>query len=232
MTKVNFITTPTSGSQSILRLISEYCSKENGELKLYRGNEVSSFPGYKDNEIYIINFRDPRDIWCNQYQWLIQHPTNVEDPVKDAEIRRHRKNRYDLGVDNSVIKSLKSFLEGNDHSLNFILDSIKSTQQHNVFYVSYCQLCLKYDYLINTLNQIFGLELSLENNSVVRNESPGGLDSNPNWIGNEWFGCDIKPGRFRNELSPKSIDTLNCSLKDVLGTLASVEPMELRWLYE
>ena len=81
---IKFLTTATSGSQSLLRILSEYSKVTGIDLELYRGAMFKSFKGINNVDKFVVNVRDPRDVWCNQYYWLIQHPApNEEAGVED-----------------------------------------------------------------------------------------------------------------------------------------------------
>ncbi len=223
--KINFITTPTSGSQSMYRILTEYAKTLSLPLSMYRGADCKSYEGIKDNELTIVNFRDPRDMWCNQYYWLTQHPARTE------KARQDRILRFERGIDASVLQSLKALKS--DRSFSLVLDIYKNKDlpKNNVLFVSYAQLCLEFDSMVDNINQFLSANLTKENNDVLYNESPEGLSENPEWIGKKWQGCDISPGRFKQELKNDTLLKLDSELKLYLSIFEDVEIPELKYLY-
>jgi hypothetical protein len=222
---IEFLTTATSGSQSIYRVLMEYSKLLEDDLDLIRGSMMKGFKGVVPENKYVINIRDPRDIWCNQYYWLVQHPAPSED------VRLARKARYDKGIDSSVLKNARVFTS--DSAAKQILNLVSHHRnKKNVCFISYAQLCMKFEEMILRLNKFLLITPTPEIMKVINLESPAGLESNDKWIGKDWAGCDIMPGRYKNELKSDTIQELNEILRSYLESIKSVEIEELKYLYE
>lgn len=222
-----YLTTPTSGSQSIYRILCEYGRALGERVEINRGSDLKKFSGIHEDRKYVVNFRDPRDIWCNQFYWLIQH-----DAAND-EVVAERRARYDKGIEFSVRQAMNAFSKNGDPSSNVIKDLIeKECHRDNIMFVSYAQLCMCFEEMILRLNKYLGVELSVDNNEAIRRESPAALEENSSWIGNAWVGCDVMPGRHKKELSQDFINELNDVTREYNQLLKTVELEPLRHLYD
>ena len=102
----------------------------------------------------------------------------------------------------------------------------------NIIFVSYAQLCVEFDLLVQRLNNFFGVEPTKTHIDTIYKESPKSLNDNKDWIGNQWQGCDIMPGRYKSELKLETIDVLNSKIDVYLDLIKQIEVPKLKYLYE
>lgn len=246
---VIYSTTPTSGSQSIFRLLCAVLDRkgvEAGSLRTTRNpnitdvkpegefvmiRSVSNFdhPLYDERFLYIVNTRDPRDMLCNQYYWLTQHPVNyLSDPREIELATKKRQEMFDEGIDAFVLRTASS----RPYKYAFELHDRLLNGADNVLVLSYAQLCCDYHPMVERILNYFQIEEpSRKALAAIKAESPEGISDNQKWIGNTWVGTDTMPGRYRSELKPKTIETLNRQWADTLDRLAQMEVPHLRHLY-
>ena len=161
-----FLTTPTSGTGSLWRLISilsrdryvpiQIAGKfwEKGRMDDFRKwrPEPEGFvymyntpgvwpPSFSLDEVrWILNFRDPRDFVCNQYYWALQHPRPNET---EEQTRAYMERVRSQGIEDFV-------LERTPRSSKLYVPFAQFLEQkyldpRNVLRLSYCQLCLGFD---------------------------------------------------------------------------------------
>ncbi|MFG1364565.1 sulfotransferase domain-containing protein [Xanthobacter versatilis] len=238
-----FVTTPTSGTGSLWRLLTlvskdvlaskkiaeEYeGSGRGGDLPtwtpdgsgfLYMYNTPNLFNSHiLDPEIRIItNFRDPRDLLCNQYHWVFQHPM-AGKTEEQMEARRCavREKGIDGFVREADIKPLYA-------SLKKLEPRIKSGDK-NTLVLSYRQLCNEFDTLVDRVCQFFRVNREEVDASAIELERTTNLIQNPDWIGQVWSGTDVMPGRYLNELSEDCIEFLNEKYADELSLIERIDP--------
>lgn len=242
-----FLSMPTSGTGSFWRIVTAMCEgravvekvAENhfvqgrgealpdwrpeplGHVYLYNTPHVVNSALADPAIRLIVNFRDPRDLSCNQYHWTFQHPMaglSAEDMERRrAEIRAAGIDGYVLSIDNNV--HLRSF-----RALEHRLDK----DRENVLLLSYAQLCLGFDEMIDRLRIFLGLEWNEIPWSRIDPERVENLGGNAQWIGQVWSGGDTAPGRFRRELQPETIQRLNMRYHDSLELLRRLEHPQFR----
>jgi hypothetical protein len=130
-----FLTMPTSGTGSMWRVITALTEKRLRATKISeqysnagRANELTEWRPEPFDHIYmyntphianvslrdpsiriVTNFRDPRDMACNQYHWALQHPilnkTEQEIAEYRARVRATSIDQFVLNADNNVIIS-------------------------------------------------------------------------------------------------------------------------------
>ena len=236
-----FLTTQTSATDSILRVIckisgedflqAKYIDKylQNKPMKeflneelpynggLHRFNLPPFFPvsKIKKNHRFIINYRDPRDYLCNVYQWEFVHP----NPSLTAEqLEERRRKVKSLGIDQFVLE------RADTNYFKPLLDALDVIDPNKLLVNTYAKLCLNFDGFIASLSKFLDVELTDSILSELENERVTKLNTNPNWIGNKWAGSDIIPGRYKNELKPQTIKILNDKFKNQLNQMAKYDP--------
>ena len=80
--------------------------------------------------------------------------------------------------------------------------------------------------MIAKLARFFETEISAQAHPVVSQERPDNLQKNPLWIGQQWSGSDILPGRYRRELKPDTAVALTQRYGRILEMLASLDDYE------
>ena len=240
-----YVTTPTSGSQSIFRLLQGIYGRPtregtnarkllerpptiadflpHDELAIIRSTAAIAEPIHDERFLYVVNFRDPRDMFCNQYHWLLQHPM----PDGTHNYPPDRIARAEAGIDASVLKETSAHVF--QHVLR--LAELKAAGAENILFVSYAQLCCAYDQMVRNLVDFIGLEPTAQSARAIAAEAPGALAENAKWIGNDWTGTDTMPGRYKRELKPETIAILDERWGPLLDRLAALDLPELRPLY-
>ena len=242
-----FLSTPTSGTASLWRIINLLCPSHAQRIKIAedlfnagRGDELASWVPEPMGHIYqynapqvanlhladtpaklIVNFRDPRDLACNQFYWAQQHPiidkTEQEIAAFRARVLEQGIDRYVLGVDNNVL--FKAFQA---------IGSRIANGRDDTLVVSYAQLCLDFDAMVRRIAAFVGMEEEKIPWPALEPMRAANLTSNPNWIGHKWSGSDAQPGRFRGELQPATIAVLDERYTAVLAYLRHLEQPHLR----
>jgi len=168
-----------------------------------------SFDDYK----IIVNFRDPRDYLCNVYSWEFVHPRQNETEVE-------RENRIlkiqQEGIDNYVLK------KAGVKYYEYIFDTIE--KYNDVMVNTYARLCLDFDSFIERASDFTGIPITDDFLERIKSERPENLSDNQRWIGNQWEGSDIMPGRYKGELKPETIKVLNNRFASVLKKMAKYDP--------
>lgn len=249
--KIILLSTPTSATGSLWRLVQEisgpglkacsvidhYLSQnvefndiknkplpDGFDLFLFNQPHLFNFNQNLEDYKFVVNFRDPRDLNCNQYYWVFEHPVAPEMEEK-AKITRERvaKEGIDYYCKNS---DLRFFYEPFAQLLN-------SDCAKNTLVVSYAQICLLSDLVIDNLNTFLGNKLSGEEIIKIKNrEFPSALNKNPNWISGKWKGGDLLPGRARLELTRETFIDLTVRYKSVLELMKKYDIPHLAAVYE
>jgi len=242
-----FITTPTSGTGSLWRIITaltkkqatlhkiseEYANQGNlnaltdwkpelsGFVYMYNTPHIAN-PHIAASDVRIIvNFRDPRDLACNQYHWAQQHPSTDKTQEQLEEYRAKVKNK---GIDQFVIEG-----DNNVHLKEFqTLKNRLRSDDENTLIVSYNQLCLGFDEMVERMANFFGVALTEIPYDVIDRERTVNLTTNVDWIGQMWTGTDIMPGRYRNELRPDTIKKIDDKYRDMLAFFRALEQPQFR----
>lgn len=245
-----FVTTSTSGSGSLWRLISAFAGPDRvlvkstaglvpggradleswqpvGDYHIFFFNHTSRWNpnfNYKNCRI-ILNFRDPRDLACNKFFWALQHPSETLDEIA---LERHRSRVRKMGLSKFVMdidlrKQYKPFVEIHSRANEFKEDSI--------LILSYAQLCLDVDSVGARIAEFLGVNDVAAIEAAVAPERPTALPDNPKWIGQQWEGGDVSPGRHRHELAPDTIAALTDKYADILRVLRDLDEPRFSELY-
>ena len=242
-----FLTMPTSGTGSLWRIISAIAGSHYKVVKIAEQMEVAGrskeIPDWvpepyghlymyntphfvnknlRDTRIKLVtNFRDPRDLACNQYYWALQHP--IANRTEEY-IETFRKRVKEEGIDVFVAK------QNNDVLFNSLRDLVGrlETDTEHVLKLSYAQLCLDFDNLLQRLVAFLGVPSATVPWATLEKERTDNLTKNPQWIGQAWAGSDTMPGRYRTELKAETIAALDLKYKDHLKFLRSLELPHLR----
>jgi hypothetical protein len=242
-----FISTPTSGTGSLWRIISIIASQDYKLRKIAeeyslagKGEELTKWIpeelgyGYmyntphikceslKNRNIKIItNIRDPRDITCNQYHWIFQHPDHTKSEeeliARKEEIRRLGIDGFALNTDNSI--HFNAFKDISDRL---------TKPDPRVLKLSYAMLCLDFDNVIQKLVDFFNADNSKIDWAKIEAERTTNLKNNPAWIGQIWSGADIHPGRYARELKEETITTIDQRYQETLDFARKLEDMKFR----
>ena len=247
VTSCIFLTMPTSGTGSLWRLLSAIARPAYEPIKIAeqyeaagRGKELVSWQPEPTGKIYmyntphyvnpafadlkfklITNFRDPRDLACNQFHWSQSHPMPNRT---EEEIQAHRTNILAAGIDAFVLKT----------DNNILFRSLRALDQRvlkpgpETLNISYAQLCLDFDEMVARIIAFLGIDPAGVRRDQIELERTVNLKHNPNWIGQLWTGTDIMPGRHRGELKPETIRALNDKYRDNLKFVRGLEVPRLR----
>jgi len=250
MKSILYVTTATSGSASIWRVLGAMLAPSHrmvsslpsgsggkasladlqpeGHVYLVRGLNEMNGPVHDPRFRYVVNFRDPRDMLCNQYHWLVQHPPGKgDDEEKKRKTIADRRARHERGIDDSVLRVR------DDRGFSFVFELQEAARAGgDVLFISYAQLCCAFDLMVGRLESFLGVAPAEAARRAIEMERTDNLASNPQWIGQAWTGTDIMPGRHRQELRPETIATLNARFAGTLGRLKEMEVPELRHLYD
>ena len=158
-------------------------------------------PGIRLNDYrFIINFRDPRDMLCNAFSWAQVHP----DPSLSEEAIAQRANLLrEEGIDKWVIRA------ANPKYFENVIKILENTSQDQRIVLSYARLCLDFDSFLQKAAQFLGVELTDSLLAQLEVERTENLSKNPHWIGNQWMGSDVLPGRYKSELKSETIEYLS-----------------------
>jgi hypothetical protein len=247
-----FLTTPTSGTASLWRIISHICdgiltpenetegenpllslSNENlaywhpephKKLYMYRRSSIVNKNLLDKSLRLIVNVRDPRDLACHHFHWVFEHPRHGTE----AEIADYRANVAKNGIDHFVLNWHHEL----QYRAHIALAERLLNKDHNVVCVSYNQLCLGFDKMIGKLVSFFQVETSKFDASPLDLERVNNLPNNPLWIGQQWSGTDVSPGRYKSELKKETIEIINVKYKETLSFLKKIEDPEFSNLYD
>ncbi|MDQ7990024.1 MAG: hypothetical protein REI09_10380 [Candidatus Dactylopiibacterium sp.] len=245
------LTTPTSGTGSLGRLIRAITANTHKFVNIsdefIPSGDVDGLKnwspepvgyGYLYNTPHIVceslitsgvrvitNFRDPRDMACNQYYWALQHP-DVTGRLSESALESKREKIRSAGID--------AFVQNVDNSIHFRMFEAMADRlvrpSRDVLNLSYAQLCLDFDSLVSDLLGFFEVEMDGDLAASIESERPERIDNNPSWIGNHWTGGDVSPGRYRKELSCETIQKFNDRHASVFGLMRKLERKDFRSL--
>ncbi|MFG1282874.1 sulfotransferase domain-containing protein [Xanthobacter autotrophicus] len=171
-----------------------------------------------DSKVRIItNFRDPRDLLCNQFHWVFQHPmlgkTEEEMETRRRFVREQGINEF---VKRADVRPLYTSLKKIEGRLN--------SDDKDILILSYRQLCTEFDLLVDRICQFFRVNREDIEPEPIELERTTNLEKNPEWIGQSWSGTDIMPGRYLNELSAECISYLNEKYAEELALIERLDP--------
>ena len=242
------LSTPTSGTGSLWRVVTAITSKHCQAEKICQelegrgqGDQIASWKPEPFNHIYlyntphrvntnlanrniklITNFRDPRDLVCNQYHWAFQHPVlnKTEEELKEfrTKVKVDGIDAYALRTDANI--QFKCFTALTER----VLDPTATLN------LSYSQLCLDFDGMVDRIIGFLGIDREDVLWDVVDEQRGPNLSQNRDWIGQMWTGTDIAPGRYRRELTPETIAALDARYSQILGFLQGIEAPRYRAL--
>lgn len=235
------LSTPTSATGSLWRLCSflapnsvervKYIDKEmskgvtakqmrEAKIKdagLYLFNSTGCFNFDQDlsDFWFVVNFRDPRDLLCNQYWWKFSHP-NFNKTHSELEVERERLK--DAGIDSWVL----------DQDVAPLFYGIEKF--YKLFYelggrsivVSYPSLCFETSAIIDKLAEFFQYNGSGLNDLKLK-EHPSSLSDNPRWVAGTWVGADLAPGRAKVELKDETYSILTDRYARILRVLSELD---------
>lgn len=233
---VIYLTTPTSATASMWRIFTTLTSGYYEHLRItdtyYESGKLSELlnvappqtnnlilfntPNFlskkvsSDNYKFLINIRDPRDLVCNQYYWALQHPV---PNLSADEIEARHKKLLEIGIDN--------FAKNKDNLFYYqrIMEIVRSSPKEAYQFVTYAQLCMDFDNFIKRSADFLNVEITENHLASLDIERIDKLGANPAWIGNQWQGSDIWPGRHKRELKTETITKLNFQYREVLDFL-------------
>jgi len=249
--KIILLSTPTSGTGSLWRILrtlspKSYKSCELIDAFLNQGIKFEdivheSIP--KDFNVYlfnqphlfnfqqdlsdfkfVINLRDPRDLICNQYHWIFVHPV-AKEMEQQVEIRRQQVRE----------QGISGFTRQRDISFfyNAFFKLFEKVPRENICVVSYAQLCLMSDTVIDNVASFIGSPFSADELEAMKEkEFPSALQDNPAWVSGTWVGSDLLPGRARIELSRATYKELTERYKPILEFMQQVDLKELSGVYK
>jgi hypothetical protein len=169
-----------------------------------------------------LNFRDPRDLACNQYHWVFQHPTNKSE----QETAEYRSAVLAAGIDQFVLKSNNSILYSSIKNLWGRLHA----NDPNMLLLSYNQLCLDFDNMLERIIRFLEVDPATVDRARLELERTDNLKGNPQWIGQMWTGTDTLPGRYKRELTSDTIRVLDEKYAQDLKILRAFELPKFRSL--
>jgi hypothetical protein len=240
---------PTSGTGSLWRIITTIAGDAYRAIKIAeilessgRGAEIPNWvpeptghlymyntPNYVNENLanpalkLITNFRDPRDLACNQFHWAFQHPMANRT---DAEIETFRAQVREQGIDHFVASRDNNILF---KSLRALASRVQPADP-NVLNLSYSQLCLDFDNLLERIITFLDIPRDSVRWDLLERERTVNLEKNPAWIGQFWSGTDIMPGRYRKELRKETIAILDQKYHENLQFCRALERPSLRHL--
>jgi hypothetical protein len=186
--------------------ISKYLLPQGYDIYLF--NQPQDLSGLK----FIINLRDPRDLICNMYYWIFAHPVPAEQEEHMTIVREKIKQE---GINSYCIKNDISFF------YKTFFEIMEKVPKENIYVVSYAQVCLISDQVIDNLAKFINTDLSPDEiNNCKKNEFPSSLQGNPNWTSGTWIGSDLLPGRARVDLDYSTFNLLTERYAPILEFLA------------
>lgn len=208
-----FLTTPTSGTGSIWRVLQTLCPlayerntivdtyyqqgrlndlkeavlPETHNLIFFNSPIKFNFDLDCGKYLFILNARDPRDLLCNQYHWEFQHPVPV---ASEKEVLAAREKVRSAGIDRYCQdRNLKLFYE-------CFYRVVETCPPDEYVFPSYALLCRDFDRFIATVARFLGVTPTAEQLAQIDGERVENLSQNANWVGNQWSGSDLGPGRY------------------------------------
>lgn len=235
-----YLTTQTSATDSMLRIFCALLGKDfvdakyidnflsahpiaelkNAELPLDGHLHRYNLPPYFDvNKIksqhkLVINYRDPRDHFCNVYHWQFNHPVRGES---ETEKERRLEILAETTIDQFVLE------KANTKYYESIIKSLTSLNKDDFVVLSYARLCLDFDSFLSKAAGFFNVELNDTKRNALEVERVENLSSNKQYIGNKWGGADVGPGRYKDELKVETIEELNKRFKYILQIMAEYD---------
>ena len=187
----------------------------SGHIVLHNRPDLLKYLSNKSDYRYIINFRDPRDRLCNKYHWMQQHPLN-EKETREQLILRAEKIK-EVGIDKWVESEVNTSYESQ------LISFIDSLPEKSYCVATYAGLCLDFDEFIKKLASFIGVDLTNKHWEALECERIESLDTNKAYIGNQWSGSDVMPGRFKGELRQSTIKILNTAYFSILRSMAKYD---------
>lgn len=244
MKSIFFLTSQTSATTSIVRIVTtildgsmEYVRFYDAALRTHSKDAISSLVPPKDGKFllfnyppslnrdmpltdykYMINFRDPRDRICNSYFWQFSHPSKETEEKRARRIARVRN----MGMDRWVMDRIAQRAEDDYYQNIFWL--LENAHQDTCVVATYAQLCCDFDSFIKKVIKITGVTPSPIAWEALEGERPEAVENNAKWIGNEWAGSDVVPGRYKHELKPETIEAVSEYFKNTLRKMAAADP--------
>lgn len=226
MKSIIFLTTPTSATDSIWRILhvlygkkytmikytdQYYLEGKLGELKdaippqedtIIHFNTPQHFNKSLDLSRYnfIINARDPRDLLCNQYHWMLQHPV---PKITEEELRRRREKVSSKGIDAYALQNIVAAY------YDSIRNVVAQLDPQSMSFCTYAAICLDFEGFIERVSRFLTEPISEEQRAALDKESPEQIQNHQAWIGKRYVGADTRPGRHKRELKPETIEALN-----------------------
>jgi hypothetical protein len=176
-----------------------------------------------DDIHFIFNFRDPRDLVCNQFAWEFSHPIAH---LSEEELATRRKAIQEEGIDNYALRR--------DNRIMFepllrLYNQVKETNP--VLISSYAQLCLGVTELVPKMATFLGQGSADQIKKLAEEEHPSALVDSKSWIGQRWAGSDVMPGRARLELRPETFAELTKKNADLLEELSAIDRPDYHYFY-
>ncbi|RUP83084.1 hypothetical protein C7Y69_03260 [Alteromonas sp. KS69] len=236
-----FLTTQTSATDSILRILCEiggfnfdeakYIDKflvdhspkdliqsplpEDGRLHRFNLPPFFNPQLIKGEHQFLVNYRDPRDHFCNVYHWQFSHPTpNLSIQEREAKLNKARE----ISIDEYVLSN------ANPSYYSKLLSVLTDLNARKYTVLTYARLCLDFDSFLEKVAQYLNKALTTEMLAKLEIERVSNLSENKNYIGNRWAGADVMPGRYKRELKQETIDILNERFKETLSVMAKFDP--------
>jgi hypothetical protein len=252
MSNIKYIlfSTPTSATGSLWRILTELNPKntklcsvidyylnngikfediqneilpDNFDLYLFNQPQLFNFEQDLSQFKFIVNFRDPRDLVCNQFHWIFVHPVPAE---QEAFIQKYRAQLKADGIANYCINNDVSFFYNNFFTL------FEKIPAEDICTISYAQMCLMSNQVIEKVAQFIQSPLTdLDIASFKEKEFPSELHKNTNWIAGRWTGADLLPGRARIELDYKTFSLLTERYQPILNFMQQKDVAGLSVLY-
>ena len=242
------ISTPTSGTGSLWRILTtigehdykavkiseqfesagrgqdlvDWQPEPNGCLYLYNTPHIVNSHITDPNLKIIVHFRDPRDLACNQYHWIFQHPSNKSE----EETAAFRNATRLTGIDQFTLNSNNGILY---NSIKNLWGRLQSDDK-NLLILSYNQLCLGFDDMVQRIITFMGVDATAVDQDKLEMERTDNLKANPQWIGQMWTGTDTLPGRYKRELKSETIKALDEKYAKDLKLLRAFETPRFRAL--
>lgn len=176
----------------------------------------------------IVNFRDPRDLACNQFHWALQH----ENPnVSQEELQRFRDGIRNTGIDAFVLQEANYRYNLSIYST--LRKIIRAHHSSKIMAATYAQICLGFDDMLKRMCNFFEIPLTNEIINACALERPEAITSNEQWwrMTGKYAGHDFAPGRHKLELKAETIEVLTDIYRDPLTFCREWEIEEFKHLY-
>ena len=247
--RVIVITTPTSATSSLWRIIASFFPSSAQrywvvDKVIESGGTLADVPSEElppegaflyniphlvnPNELadpstlIVLNFRDPRDLVCNQYHWEFCHPN---PHISESELEAKRQHIASYGLDAyALTKDNRGLYEPIIECFDSPLLAPK------VYTSSFTRLCLDVESIYTDLCYIFG-QNPADYAELMRMEHPANLVKSRAWIGSKWQGADFLPGRARIELMPETFKQLTIKYSGLLDRLRNMDDPRFEYFY-